>query len=185
MRRENIDQAWEFMQGEPSNIPGMPRETKQVNLPHDFMIETDVKADSVNGPNTGYYNGGTATYTKYIDIPEAWRDQRILVSFDGVFGATKVILNGHVMGMHHYGYTPFNVDLTKQMNIGKKNRLAVVVSNSAEQNSRWYSGAGIYRHVDLLTAPKTHIAANGIYAHTSHIVNGNAFVVVETILLFL
>ena len=48
MRRENIDQAWEFMQGEPSNLPGMPRETKQVNLPHDFMIETDVKADSVN-----------------------------------------------------------------------------------------------------------------------------------------
>lgn len=180
MERIQIDRAWEFMKGEPSNLPGVPRETKQVNLPHDFMIETDVTPDSVNGPNTGFYNGGTATYTKYIDAPEEWADQRVLVSFDGVFGAAKVILNGHVMGRHHYGYTPFSVDLTREMKPGKKNRLAVVVSNADEQNSRWYSGAGIYRHVSLLTAPKLHIAPNGIFAHTDHIVGKDAFVIVET-----
>ncbi len=180
MKRTQIDRAWEIMKGEPSNMPGMSAEKKPVDLPHDFMIETDVTPDSVNGPNTGFYNGGTATYTKYIDAPGEWADKRILVSFDGVFGAVKVILNGHVMGRHHYGYTPFTVDLTREIKPGKKNRLAVVVSNSDEQNCRWYSGAGIYRHVNLLTAPELHIAPDGIFAHTDHIVGEDAFVVVET-----
>lgn len=180
MKRRNIDRAWEFMKGEPSNIPGMPRETKQVNLPHDFMIESDVKPDSVNGANTGYYDGDTATYTKYIDAPAEWEEKRILVEFDGVFRDTSVILNGHVMGRHHYGYTPFVVDLTSCMKLGKKNRLAVVVSNDNEPNSRWYPGGGIYRHVNLLIAPKLHIAPHGIFAYTSHIVGKDAFVVVET-----
>lgn len=180
MERKNIDQSWEFMYGEPSSIPGMPRETKQVNLPHDFMIEMDVKPDSVNGANTGYYDGGTMTYTKYIDAPMEWEGKRILVEFDGAFCDTSVILNGHVMGRHHYGYTPFVVDLTSCMKLGKRNRLAVIVSNDAEPNSRWYPGGGIYRHVNLLTSPGVHIAPHGIFAHTSHIVGKDAFVTVET-----
>lgn len=180
MERIQIDRSWEFRKGEPSGIPGMPAETKEVNLPHDFMIETEVTPDSVNGPNTGFYNGGTATYTKYIDIPEDWADKRILAAFDGVFGAARVIVNGHIMGRHHYGYTPFHVDLTKAVKPGKKNRLSVVVSNADEQNSRWYSGAGIYRPVNLLVAPKLHIAPDGIFAHTDHLVGEDAFVIVET-----
>ena len=180
MLRQSFDLGWEFKWGEPSNIPGMPVETRQINLPHDFMIEKDVNPQSKNGAGTGFFDGGTATYTKYFEAPEEWKERRVLVSFDGVFGTAKVILNGHVMGMHHYGYTPFTVDLTKQIKIGQKNRLAVVVSNEAQPDSRWYSGAGIYRHVHLLTAPKVHIAHDGIYAHTSHMVNGDAFVIVET-----
>lgn len=180
MERREIDQSWEFMQGEPSNIPGMPKETREVNIPHDFMIEGDVNADSVNGANTGYYDGGTATYTKYIDAPQEWQGKRILIEFDGVFGDTSVILNGHVVGRHHYGYTPFLVDLTSRMMPGKKNRLSVTVSNDMEPNSRWYSGAGIYRHVHLLTAPMLHIAPHGIFVYTDHIVGKDAFVVAET-----
>ncbi len=180
MESRNLDRDWEFMKGEPSHIPMMPKETKTVNLPHDFMIETEVRADSVNGANTGYFDGGTATYTKYLEIPEELAGKRILAEFDGVFGITEVILNGHVMGRHHYGYTPFTVDLTDRINPGKRNRLAVVVSTAAQQNSRWYSGAGIYRHVKLLVGPKVHIAPCGIYAYTSHILGENAFVIVET-----
>lgn len=179
MKKINIDRAWEFMQGEPSNVPGMQKKSRTVNLPHDFMIESDVKADSINGTNTGFYNGDTGTYTKYLDVPEKWADQRILAEFDGVFRDTSVILNGHVMGRHHYGYTPFRVDLSNRVKPGKKNRLAVLVSNDAEQNSRWYPGGGIYRHVYLLLAPQVHIAPDGIFAHTDHIVNGDAFVTVE------
>lgn len=180
MKRIGIDREWEFRKGEPSNFPEMPGDIRRVNLPHDFMIETDVAKDSVNGTNTGFYNGGTANYTKYIDVPKEWEDRRVLVSFDGVFGAAKVILNGHVMGKHHYGYTPFRVDLTGRIKPGEKNRLAVVVSNASQQDSRWYSGAGIYRHVELLEAPKLHIAPDGIYAHTDHIIGEDAFVIVET-----
>ncbi len=179
MIKQNFNMDWEFREGEPSSIPGMPAKVKKVNLPHDFMIEKDVKPESKNGANTGFYDGGTATYTKYFDVPEDWEEKRILAAFDGVFGITKVILNGHVAGVHHYGYTPFTVELTRFIKAGQKNRLAVVVGNDAQQNSRWYSGAGIYRHVHLLTAGKVHIAHDGIYAHTSHIVNGDAFVTAE------
>jgi beta-galactosidase len=66
----------EFMFGEPSAIPGMNKEKREVHLPHEFMIESDVRGDSVNGPNTGFYDGGTATYTKFIDAPEQWSDKR-------------------------------------------------------------------------------------------------------------
>ena len=157
MKKVNIDGEWAFMLGEPSNIPGMQKESRMVNLPHDFMIESDVKADSINGTNTGYYNGAAGTYTKYIDVPADWENQRVLVEFDGVFRDTSVILNGHIMGRHHYGYTPFRVELSNRLKWGKKNRLAVLVSNDAEQNSRWYPGGGIYRHVNLLLAPQVHI----------------------------
>lgn len=179
MRRDCIDQSWEFMFGEPSNIPGMPKETREVNLPHDFMIETDVKSDSVNGANTGYYDGSTATYTKYIDAPKEWENKRVLVEFDGAFRDVTVNLNGSIMGRHHYGYTPFIIDLTSRMKLGKKNRLAVTVSNDMEPNSRWYPGAGIYRHVHLLTAPKLHIAPHGIFVYTDHIVGEDVFVIAE------
>lgn len=179
MKRINIDREWEFILGEPSNIPGMQKQSRIVNLPHDFMVESDVKKDSVNGTNTGFYDGDTGTYTKYIDVPEEWEDKRVLVEFDGAFRDTSMILNGHIMGRHHYGYTPFRVELSNRIKYGKKNRLAVIVSNDAQQNSRWYPGGGIYRHVHLLLAPKVHIAPCGIFAHTDHIVNGDAFVAVE------
>lgn len=179
MKRENMDRSWEFKMGEPSNIPGMAGQARTVNLPHDFMIETDVRADSVNGADTGYYNGGTATYTKYIDAPEEWRGKRILAEFDGAFRDVSVILNGHVTGRHHYGYTPFCVDLTSCMKPGKRNRLAVITSSDSEPNSRWYPGAGLYRHVHLLVAEKLHIAPYGIFVYTSHITGKDAFVIAE------
>lgn len=179
MKKINLDREWEFMLGELSNIPGMPKQVKTVNLPHDFMIESDVKADSQNGASTGFYDGATGTYTKYIDVPKEWENKRVLVEFDGAFRDTSVILNGHIMGRHHYGYTPFRAALSDRLKYGRRNRLSVVVSNDAGQNSRWYSGGGIYRHVKLLLAPKVHIAPDGIFAHTDHIVNADAFVAVE------
>lgn len=179
MLSKKLTTGWTIQRGEPSSIPMMPAETRPVTLPHDFMIEGDVAADSKNGANTGYYNGGTYTYTKQMDIPAQWEGQRVLVYFDGVFGQTKVILNGHIMGIHHYGYTPFTVDLTPRLKFGARNRLSVEVSNDSEPNSRWYSGGGIYREVRLLTAPMTHISPDGLYLHTDHILNGDAFVIAE------
>lgn len=180
MRKYNIDKEWELMKGEPSSIPGMPKEIKTINLPHDFVIASDVKETSVNRANTGFYDGDTYTYTKYMDVPNEWEEKRVLVNSDGAFGDVTVVLNGHIMGRHAYGYTPFSVDLTSQLKHGKKNRLAFIVCNDAQPNSRWYSGGGLYRHVNLLIADKVHISPYGIFAHTSHIVEKDAFVIIET-----
>lgn len=180
MIRENIDKAWKFINGKPSNIPGFGQVGKIVNLPHDFTIETDTFPEAPGGALTGYYGGGIGTYTKILDIPEEYAGKRVMVEFDGAYMNTTVVLNGHTVAKHHYGYSPFHADLTKYMKPGKPNRLSVTVNNAAQPNARWYSGSGLYRHVDMLCAPQMHIAPWGIFAHTSHIVNGTAFVIVET-----
>ncbi|WP_337101851.1 glycoside hydrolase family 2 TIM barrel-domain containing protein [Paenibacillus sp. YIM B09110] len=181
MIRENLNRSWEFVNGKPSSIPGFgTNQSKTVNLPHDFIIETETSPEVPGGSLTGYYGGGVGTYTKLLDIPEDYDGKRVLVEFDGSYMNTTVTLNGHTVTKQHYGYSPFHADLTQYMKLGKTNRLAVTVNNGAQPNARWYTGAGLYRHVDLLCAPKIHIAPWGIYAHTSHIVNGTAFVTVET-----
>ena len=182
MIRKNLDFDWLFANGAPSGVMGDSFYTnadRYVNLPHDFTIETDTYAEAPGGHSTGYYGGGIGTYTKYLELSEADSQKRILVEFDGSYMNTTVSLNGNAIALHHYGYTPFHADLTPYFKPGQKNRLAVTVNNTLQPNTRWYSGSGLYRHVDLLLAPKLHIAPWGIYAHTSHIVNGTAFITVE------
>lgn len=180
MKYTDINRNWTLQKGEPSNIPMMPAEKRTVNLPHDYMIASDVTPTAKNGVNGGCYEGSIMSYTKMLDIPADWEGSRVLVRFDGCFGQTKVVVGGHVAGHHHYGYTPFTVDLTPYLHFGSQNRLTVTVGTDAGPHSRWYSGAGLYRHVQLLTAPKVHLAVDAIYAHLDHMVNRDAFVTVET-----
>lgn len=181
MLRESLDRNWAFANGKPSPLnQNEAAPARVVHLPHDFTIETDTWADAPGGSATGYYGGGIGTYTKMLDIPDDIEGKRILVEFDGAYMFTTVVLNGHTVTKHHYGYTPFHADLTPYIKPGQQNRLAVTVNNAAQPNSRWYTGSGLYRHVELLTSPKLHISPWGIYAYTSHIVDGTAFVTVET-----
>ncbi len=183
MIRKNIDNDWLFTDGFTSGIviDGLfQRPGKPVDLPHDFMIETETYPDAAGGSSSGYYGGGIGTYTKTIEFSDDYLGKRVLVEFDGSYMNTTVGLNGNNITMHHYGYTPFHADITPYIKLGQPNRLHVTVNNSAQPNSRWYTGSGIYRHVDLLCAPEIHIAPWGIFAHTSHMVNGTAFVTVET-----
>nr|WP_314465410.1 glycoside hydrolase family 2 TIM barrel-domain containing protein [uncultured Clostridium sp.] len=183
MNRSNIDNSWLFTQGQPSGKVVDSTDENQgepVNLPHDFTIETDPYPEAPGGQGTGYYGGGIGTYTKILDIPEEYQGLRILAEFDGIYMNATVGLNGHTITKHHHGYTPFHADLTPYIKPGRANRLTVTANNSAQPNARWYSGSGIYRHVDILWAPQMHIAPWGIFAYTSHIINGTAFVMVET-----
>lgn len=176
----HLNHGWHLQQGEPPKIPMMPAQSEEVNLPHDFVIASDVHPGSKNGANTGYFSGGTVTYTKKLTVPAEWADSRVLLGFDGVFGSTKVTVNGHLAGIHHYGYTPFQMEIGEYLYLGEENRIAVTVSNDNEQNSRWYSGGGLYRGAYLLVAPKLHIAPNGIYVRTGHFAGEDAFLIVET-----
>ena len=176
MFRRNIDLGWEFVRG----LPGRGGDAVKVDLPHDFLIEEPTVPDAPGGASMGYYGGSAGTYTKMLDIGPEYAGKRVLVEFDGVYMNAAVSLNGQVVARHNYGYTPFHADITDYIRPGRTNRLSVYVDDTCQPNSRWYSGAGIYRHVDLLTAESVHISPWGIYAHTSHIVNGTAFVMVET-----
>lgn len=171
MRRINIDRGWKFRQGTVNFLMEAAghSDVREVNLPHDFMLESEVKEEAPSGPSMGYYDGGIASYTKYLEIPEEWKNDKIYLSFDGVMQNATVEINGSKAALHHYGYTPFQADITSFVNFGEPNRVTVTVNASMQPNSRWYTGAGIYRHVELVHTPLLHIDNNGIFAYTRRI----------------
>ena len=174
MKKTNLNLDWLFMNGEKSNIPMMPQQTKEVNLPHDFMVETDVTPDAPGKAESGFYKGSAGTYLKTITLTEEEMTDTMLLHFEGCFGKTRVLINGNPVGSHAYGYTPFTIDIRKFLKVGD-NEIQVIVHTDDDPNGRWYSGAGLYRGVNLLSAPAFHIAHDGIFVYTDHITNGDAF----------
>src|SRR5581483_2611651 len=88
--------------------------------------------------------------------------------------------NGHKLGMHPYGYTAFAFDLSAALNYGGANVLAVRVDNSAQPNSRWYSGSGIYRHVRVVVTDPVHVAQWGVFVSTAEATDNAAKMAVRT-----
>ena len=178
MKKRNLDLDWQFMSGEKSSIPMMPCQTRRVDLPHDFMIETEVSPDAAGKAESGYYRGSAGTYLKKLTLTEQDFCDTMLLHFEGCMGKTRVFINGNPVGSHVYGYTPFVFDIRKFLRTGD-NEIQVIVHTDDDPNGRWYSGAGLYRGVNLLTAPALHIAHDGLYVYTDHIANGDAFCMAE------
>ena len=174
MKKTNINLNWEFINGERSNIPGMPQQKKAVNLPHDFMVENDVTPEAAGKAEAGFYKGTAGTYLKKIILKEDELTDTMLLQFEGCAGKTRVYVNGNPAGNHRYAYTPFDIDIRPFVKAGD-NEIMVVVHNDDDPNGRWYMGSGLYRGANLLTAPALHIANDGIFVYTDHITNGDAF----------
>lgn len=170
-RNLNLDEGWEFRLGAPLNHMELMRakEAEIVNLPHDYMISSEVRPDAPAKAAMGYYTGEVANYVKRIFIPEEWKDEQISLKFDGIMMNATVEVNGGKVALHHNGYTPFEVDITQAVYCGMENRICITVNPSMQPNSRWYTGAGIFRSVELVHKPWIHIAEDGIYAYTEEI----------------
>lgn len=160
MRKERINSGWLFWKD------GHEDEKQQIDLPHDAMLTEKRIPDLPNGNATGFYPGGKYIYTKNLFGEETLRGKSVLVEFEGVYMNSKVFLNGEEVGGWIYGYTNFYVDLTDKLETGKDNELKVIADNSETPNSRWYSGSGIYRSVNLWTGEKYHIEPEGIRVKT-------------------
>lgn len=138
---------------------------KTVTLPHDAMLAEPRTALSAGGTNTGWYEGYDYEYRRTLTVPEnALADTHIL-EFEGVYHNAEVWLNGQKAAFRPYGYTNFYVDCAPYLHAGE-NELRVIARNADQPNSRWYSGAGIYRPVQLWTAGGAHIALNGVKIRT-------------------
>ena len=138
---------------------------KTVTLPHDAMLAEPRTALSAGGTNTGWYEGYDYEYRHTLTVPEnALADTHIL-EFEGVYHNAEVWLNGQKAAFRPYGYTNFYVDCAPYLHAGE-NELRVIARNADQPNSRWYSGAGIYRPVQLWTAGGAHIALNGVKIRT-------------------
>ncbi len=171
----NFDANWKFHLGDVTNAESEKTDDKNwrtLDLPHDWSIEDlPGQSDSIIGPfttksigatATGYTVGGIGWYRKHFKLNNI-KNKEVNIYFDGVYMNSDVYINGHHLGNHPYGYTPFSYDIAPYLkSSGEENILAVRASNEGK-NSRWYSGSGIYRHVWLTVTPMMHIAPWGVY----------------------
>jgi beta-galactosidase len=188
----SFDQGWRFQLGEVAGAenPALADTAWRVlDVPHDFSIEGPPGADpatmegpfdskSPGGTGAGALNGGIGWYRKTFSLPEDSAGKRVGVQFDGVYMDSEVWLNGVSLGKQPYGYTSFQFDITPHLKPGS-NVLAVRV-NVQQPCSRWYSGAGIYRHVWLTLTDPVHVAPWGTYVTTPEVVDASATVKVRT-----
>lgn len=138
---------------------------KPVTLPHDAMLAEPRTALSAGGTNTGWYEGHDYEYRRTLTVQENELADTHILEFEGVYHNAEVWLNGQKAAFRPYGYTNFYVDCAPYLHAGK-NELRVIARNADQPNSRWYSGAGIYRPVQLWTARGAHITLNGVKIRT-------------------
>ncbi len=177
------DAGWKFFLGDPNGAEAptfSDAAWRTVDLPHDWSIESKPEKDNPSGSGGGFFPGGIGWYRKTFHPPAAWQGKRVSIEFDGVYRDATVYLNGHKLGTHPYGYTAFAFDLTPQLNFSGSDVLAVRVDNSAQPNSRWYSGSGIYRHVRILVTDPTHVAQWGVFVSTPNASSAEAKVSIQT-----
>lgn len=163
------DDGWRFHRGDVAGaeVPAFDAAPwAPVQLPHDWSIglNVDVNAPSLGGG--GFFANGIGWYRRTFTAPESWRGQQVTLEFDGVYMNAQVWVNGHPLGMHPYGYTPFRFDVTSDLNFGAANTIAVRVDNSQQPNSRWYSGSGINRHVRMVVTAPVHVAYDSVAIET-------------------
>jgi beta-galactosidase len=182
MIRQNINQDWVVVKGTVSMMDlfmGNSDFALQVDLPYDAMIHEVRSADTPNGNQTGFYPGGQYTYIKKLDISEYWEGKTITLEFEGVADTARVYINGDYAGGNLNPYTNFYIEASNYLNYGHTNELKVEV-RSLEQSSRWYSGAGIYRNVNLLIGGPIHLKVDGLRITTPDVTADLAAVVIRT-----
>ena len=138
---------------------------KAVTLPHDAMLAEPRTAIRGGGTNTGWYEGYDYEYQRTLTVPENELADTHILEFEGVYHNAEVWLNGQKAAFRPYGYTNFYVDCAPYLHAGE-NELRVIARNADQPNSRWYSGAGIYRPVQLWKARGAHITLNGVKIRT-------------------
>jgi beta-galactosidase len=183
-----FDDDWAFHLGgaQGAEQPGFDdSKWRKIDLPHDWSIE-DLKGthspfnqDAISQVSGGFTTGGTGWYRKNFTIAPQDKGKKIHIQFDGVYMNANVWINGHHLGNHPYGYTGFMFDITDHIKFDGPNIIAVEVKNEG-QNSRWYSGSGIYRHVWLKTLEPIHISQWGTYITTPQVSTTTATVNCKT-----
>ena len=168
----SINQGWQFHRGDVKNIAEL-KSTQSgddvVNLPHDFLIGQDWLAPDASerpdnsdaGSNVrsrlssrGFKEMGIGWYRYELTPKDEWKGKRIVLDFQGIMLVGDVYLNGKRIGGTDYGYLGFDIDLSKLLKWGQPNEIAVKADTQNPSNSRWFTGAGLYRDVNLIVTNK-------------------------------
>jgi beta-galactosidase len=192
-RSQPFDLGWRFFRGEGEGFESPDFDDsrwRQIDLPHDWSIEDlplsrghthtvgPFDREAKGGTAIGFSVGGEGWYRKRFHLP-AQNSGRVEILFEGVYMNSDVWVNGHHLGSHAYGYTPFAFNLTPYLATSGDNLITVRVRNLGE-NSRWYTGSGIYRHVWLdVMSEQSCIARWGVGIVTRRIADGGAHIEVS------
>ena len=183
-QKETFNLNWFFYLGEEEKTPG-DKDTadyRPVKLPHDWSLEYPFEEDARSGGSGGYVRTGTGWYKKIFRVnPDAVKSKRAVLHFEGAYMLAQVWLNGQSLGRHVYGYTPFEWDITDLLKTdGSENVVDVKVNNSAQPNSRWYSGSGITRNVWICGMKDIHVAPYGVWIRQPEVSGEQAQIHMET-----
>lgn len=182
-RRQDFTADWTFHLGDDSAASRPDYDDtawRILHLPHDWAIEGEFSRDNPSGTGGGALPGGIGWYRKTFTVDKADEGKRLYIDFDGVYMNSEVFINGHSLGVRHYGYVSFSYDLTPHIKWGGKNVVAVRVDNAEQPNSRWYSGCGIYRNVWLTKLNPVHIAQWGTFITAQDVSKNSARLNIRT-----
>jgi beta-galactosidase len=174
MKRVLFNDNWNVVERVDLFAPSS--EGKKVTLPHDAMISQNRESSGSN--KKGYYKNSTWEYKKTFHVPEDYRNKAVCFLFEGVYRGAMVYINNELAGNRPYGYSSFIIEADRFLNYGADNEIRVTVRTG--DDSRWYTGAGIYRDVYMLTGGGTHIAQFGVKISTLEINAHHAVVSVAT-----
>ncbi len=178
-----FDRDWLFLKGD---APGSEKTDvndsswRKLDVPHDWSIEGPADEKNPTGQGGGFMPSGVGWYRKHFTIANELRDRLVFIEFDGVMANSDVWINGFHLGNRPYGYVSFSYELTPHINFGKDNVIAVRADTSKQPASRWYTGAGIYRHVRLVIKDAVHIPQWGALVSTSQVGANQTIVKVST-----
>ncbi|RAV28479.1 glycoside hydrolase family 2 TIM barrel-domain containing protein [Sinomicrobium soli] len=162
--QRSLDHHWRFYPGDVSDAHQKDFDDstwRMLDLPHDWSIEGAYDKNNPAGIAGAFLPTGIGWYRKAIDYQPEWDNRRVAILFDGVYMNSTVYINGKVLGTRPYGYIGFQYDLTDYLVPGK-NVIAVKVDHSKAPSGRWYTGSGIYRHVNLLVTGQLHLSRHGV-----------------------
>lgn len=183
-RQLPMDSGWRFSLGDPAEAEKITFDDtkwRTIEVPHDWSIEGAFEEKNSTGGAGGFLPSGVGWYRKHFTLSADHAGRRVFIDFDGVMANSDVWINGFHLGRRPYGYVSFRYELTGHLNFGKvSNVIAVRADNSRQPASRWYSGAGIYRHVRMVVTHPVHIDQWGTFVTTPQVAADKATVLVQS-----
>jgi len=179
-----FDASWRFLKADATGAQEAAFDDstwRVVNVPHDWSIEGPFDPNAATGGPGGFLPTGVGWYRRHFTLADYGAQAREFIEFDGVMANSDVWINGYHLGKRPYGYVSFRYELTGHLEMGgKPNVLVVRADNSGQPASRFYVGAGIYRHVRLIVTAPVHLDEYGVFVTTPQISAGSATVNVQS-----
>lgn len=148
-----------------------------ITLPYDSLQDVQRTPDAPGAAQAGYYPPVNHGFSKVFDVPAEWEDKAVILEFEGVYTNSMVYINGDYAGGCLHGYSNFYVKANRFLKFGQSNEIRVTVATA--NDTRWYSGAGIYRNVKLLVSDLVHIVPDSYRVSTPEVDEDGATVLIS------